>query len=69
MLTTPLRSNIPLPPPAAPRITQVRPAAGYYRALHEGEGATSTSIEEIGKENQIHWAATTAEVEPMLKKH
>jgi hypothetical protein len=62
--TTPPRSNIPLPPPAAPRITQVCPATGYYRALHEGEGATSTSIEE----NQTHWAAATAEVEPMLKE-
>jgi hypothetical protein len=28
--TTPPRSNIPLPPPAAPRITQVHPATGYY---------------------------------------
>jgi hypothetical protein len=54
MLTTPLRSNIPLLPPAAPRITQVCPATGYYHTLHEGEGATSASVEEIGEENQIH---------------
>jgi hypothetical protein len=68
MLTTPPRSNIPLPPPTAPRITRVRPTTGYYRALHKGEGATSASIEEIGEENQTHWAAATAEVEPMLKE-
>jgi hypothetical protein len=66
--TTPLRSNIPLPPPTAPRINRVCPATGYYRALHKGEGATSTSIEEIGEENQTHWAAATAEAEPTLKE-
>jgi hypothetical protein len=68
MPTTPPRSNIPLPPPTAPRITQVRPTTGYYRALHKGEGATPASVEEIGEENQTHWAATTAEVEPTLKE-
>jgi hypothetical protein len=68
MPTTPPRSPIPLPPPAAPRITRVRPATGYYRALHEGEGATSASIDEIGKEDQTHWAAAAAEAEPMLKE-
>jgi hypothetical protein len=68
MPTTPPRSNIPLPPPAAPRITQVRPTTGYYRALHEGEGATSASVEEISEENQTHWAAATAEAEPTLKE-
>jgi hypothetical protein len=66
--TTPPRSNIPLLPPAAPRITRVRPTTGYYRALHKGEGATSVSIEEISEENQTHWAAATAEVEPTLKE-
>jgi hypothetical protein len=49
--TTPPRSNIPHLPPAALRITRVRPATGYYCALHEGEGATSASIEEIGEQN------------------
>jgi hypothetical protein len=68
MPTTPPRSPTPLLPPATPRITRVYLATGYYRALHEGEGATSTSIEEIGKENQTHWAAAAAEVEPMLKE-
>jgi hypothetical protein len=68
MPTTPPRSNIPLPLPAAPRITHVHPTTGYYHALHEGEGATSTSIEEISEENQTHWAAATAEAEPMLKE-
>jgi hypothetical protein len=67
-LTTPPRSNIPLLPPAAPRITHVHPATGYYHALHEGEGATSTSIEEISEKNQTHQAATTAKVEPTLKE-
>jgi hypothetical protein len=60
--TTPPRSSIPLPPPTAPRITHVHPAAGYYHALYEGEGATSASIEEIGKEDQVHWAAAAADV-------
>jgi hypothetical protein len=68
MLTTSLRSNIPLPPPTAPRITRVHPTTGYYCALHEGKGTTSASVEEIGKENQTHWAATTAEAEPTLKE-
>jgi hypothetical protein len=68
MPTTPLRSNIPLLPPTAPRITQVRPATGYYRTLHEGKGATSASIEEISEGNQTHWAAATAEAEPTLKE-
>jgi hypothetical protein len=68
MPTTPPRSNIPLPPPTTPRITRVRPATGYYHALHEGEGATSASIDEIGEENQTHWAAATAEAEPTLKE-
>jgi hypothetical protein len=66
--TTPPRSPIPLPPPTAPRITRIHPATGYYCALHEGKGATSTSIEEIGEEEQVHWAAAAAEAEPMLKK-
>jgi hypothetical protein len=68
MPTTPPRSTIPLPPPAAPRITRVRPATGYYCALHKGEGATSASIEEIGEENQTHWAAAAAKAEPTLKE-
>jgi hypothetical protein len=68
MPTTPPRSTIPLLPPAAPRITQVCPATGYYHALHKGKGATSASIEEIGEENQTHWAAAAAEAEPMLKE-
>jgi hypothetical protein len=68
MPTTPPRSNIPLPPPTAPRITRVQPATGYYRTLHEGKGATSASIEEISEENQTHWAAATAEAEPTLKE-
>jgi hypothetical protein len=68
MPTTPPRSPIPLLPPATPRVTSVRPATGYYRALHEGEGATSASIEEIGKEHQTHWAAAAAEAEPTLKE-
>jgi hypothetical protein len=68
MPTTSLRSPTPLPPPAAPRITRVRPATGYYHALHEGKGATSASIEEIGEENQTHWAAAAAKVKPTLKE-
>jgi hypothetical protein len=56
------------PPPTTPRVTHVCPTAGYYCALHEGEGAISTSIEEIGKEDQVHWAAAAAEAEPMLKE-
>jgi hypothetical protein len=68
MPTTPPRSNIPLPPPTAPRITRVRPATGYYHTLHKGEGATSASIEEISGENQTHWSAATAEAEPTLKE-
>jgi hypothetical protein len=68
MPTTPPRSNIPLPPPTAPRITRVRPTTGYYHTLHKGEGATSASIEEISRENQTHWAAATAEAEPTLKE-
>jgi hypothetical protein len=66
--TTPPRSPIPLPPPTAPRVTQVCPTTGYYHALHDGKGATSASIEEIVKEDQAHWAAVAAEVEPMLKE-
>jgi hypothetical protein len=53
-LTTPPRSNIPLLPPATPRITRVRPTTGYYCALHKGKGATSASIEEISEGNQTH---------------
>jgi hypothetical protein len=52
----------------APRITCICPTTGYYRALHEGEGATFTSIEEIGEEEQVHWAAAAAEAEPTLKE-
>jgi hypothetical protein len=40
----------------------------YHRALHEGKGATPISIEEIGEENQTHWAAAAAEVEQTLKE-
>jgi hypothetical protein len=68
MPTTPPRPPIPLPPPTAPRVTCVCSAAGYYYALHEGKGATSASIEEIGEEDQVHWVAAAAEVEPTLKE-
>jgi hypothetical protein len=68
MLTTPPKSNIPLLPPTAPRITRVHPATSYYRTLHKGKGTTSASIEEIGKKNQTHWAAATAKAEPTLKE-
>jgi hypothetical protein len=66
--TTPPRSPIPLPPPTTPRVTHVRPATGYYHAFHEGEGATSASIEEIGEEDKTQWATAAAEAEPMLKE-
>jgi hypothetical protein len=66
--TTPPRSLTSLLPPTAPRITRVHPTTGYYCALHEGEGATSASIEEIGEENQTHWAAAAAKAEPTLKE-
>jgi hypothetical protein len=63
-----LQDLLSLLPTTAPRVTQVCPATGYYYALHEGEGATSTSIEEIGEEDKTYWAAAAAEVEPTLKK-
>jgi hypothetical protein len=68
MPTTPPKSPIPLPPPTAPRITRIRPTRGYYCTLHEGKGATSASIEKIGEEEQVHWAAAAAEAEPTLKE-
>jgi hypothetical protein len=48
----------------------VRPPAGYYRALNEGERATSVATDASVDEDpdQVHWALATAEPEPTLKE-
>jgi hypothetical protein len=67
---TPPQATQTLPTPSTPKLTRVRPAAGYYRALHHGEKA-SVAVETGESQeltNPIHWALAAAEPEPTLKE-
>jgi hypothetical protein len=70
MPPTPPRSATPLPIPIAPRTTHVRPPAGYYRALNEGELASSAAMDSSVDDSpdEVHWALAAAEAEPTLKE-
>jgi hypothetical protein len=67
---TPPRPAAPLPTPIALRATRVRPPAGYYRALNEGERAMSAATDASVDDDpdQVHWALATAEPELTLKE-
>jgi hypothetical protein len=49
---TPPQTTQPLPVPKTPRTTRVRPPVGYYRALNQGERA-STAISELLEESEM----------------
>jgi hypothetical protein len=65
---TPPTIAIPLPEPTALHITHTRQPAGYYRALNEGQHASSatTATPDDVEHSSIHWALAAVEVEPTL---
>lgn len=69
---TPPHTTQPLPTPRMPRPTRVRPPAGFYKALNEGERASAAItevLEEDLKENQdTYHALAAAEPEPTLQE-
>src|SRR5882762_7481286 len=64
---TPPRAAQPLPDPTTPKTTRVRPPAGYYCSLHQGERTALAVMDEL---NQIapHFAVAAAQAKPMLKE-
>ena len=66
---TPPASPAPLPAPTAPRITRTRQPPGYYRALNEGQQASSAiAVTSDIEHSSIHWALAAAEAEPTLRE-
>ena len=63
---TPPQTSKSLPVPRTPRTTRVRPPAGYYRALNEGERASFATLDP--PDEPIHWALAAVEPEPTLKE-
>jgi hypothetical protein len=78
---TPPRIAQPLPTPVTPRPTRVRPPAGFYKALNQGERASAAVtdlleasemdlVDEVhaNTHRPIHWALAAAEPEPTLQQ-
>jgi hypothetical protein len=68
--STPLKLQMQLPEPTAPRATRIRPPIGYYKTLNEGESASIVIIPEEDREDTqlIHWALAAALPKPTLQQ-